>query len=165
MGKVHNFQPSPGDFGGLSYPKRHRYYIFDHAEQNGCLKILIGWPWEKMSVRGGLVALHFFWSLEKGTRTFNFRFNEPFHDILGPLGRYDHPRGKEKTNTHPWSFFWQKIQNSTFLQIGAWNLYSRVLWYAEIDGVIFIRVLWPLGGVSPFFENQANFLRPVTIDG
>ena len=32
---------------------------------------------------------------------------------------------------HPWFFFWQKIQNSTFLQIGAWNLHSEVLWYAE----------------------------------
>ena len=27
---------------------------------------------EKMSVGGGLGALQFFWSLEKGTRTFNF---------------------------------------------------------------------------------------------
>ena len=30
--------------------------------------------WEKkMSVGGGLGALQFFWSLKKGTRTFNFR--------------------------------------------------------------------------------------------
>jgi hypothetical protein len=50
-----------------------------------------------------------------------------------------------------WSSFWQKIQNSTFLQIGAWNLYRNILWYAETDGVIFIRILWFLGGILPFF--------------
>ena len=60
-----------------------------------------------MSVGGGLDALQFFWSLKKGTRTFHFRQNEPSCDILGPLGRYDDPWGKEKKkkkkqiNTHP----------------------------------------------------------------
>ena len=39
-----------------------------------------------------------FWSVKKGTRTFNFRSNEPSHDNLGPLGRYDHPWEK-KTKT------------------------------------------------------------------
>ena len=64
-------------------------------------KFLSGDFGKKMSMGGGLVALHFFWSLKKGTRTFNFRSNEPSHDILGPLGRYDHPWGKEKkTNKH-----------------------------------------------------------------
>ena len=41
-----------------------------------------------------------FWLLRKGTRTFNFRSNEPFRDILGPLSRYDHPWEKNKTNKH-----------------------------------------------------------------
>ena len=45
---------------------------------------------------GGLGALQFFWSLKKGTRTFHFRQNEPSCNILGPLGRYDDPWGKEK---------------------------------------------------------------------
>jgi len=29
------------------------------------------------------------------------------------------------------------MRNSTFLYIGAWNFYNRVLWYVESDGVIF----------------------------
>jgi len=41
---------------------------------------------KKMSVCGVLGAFQFFWSLKKGPRTFNFCQNEPFHDILGPLG-------------------------------------------------------------------------------
>ena len=49
-----------------------------------------------MCMGGGLGAFQLFWSLKKGTRTFNFRQNEPFRNILGPLGRYDHPWGKKK---------------------------------------------------------------------
>ena len=45
----------------------------------------------KMSVGGGLGPLQFFLSLKKGTRTFNFRHNEPSYDILGPIGQYDDP--------------------------------------------------------------------------
>ena len=51
---------------------------------------------KKKSVGEGLVALHFFKSLKKGTRTFNFRSNESSYNILGPLGQYDYPLGKEK---------------------------------------------------------------------
>jgi len=46
----------------------------------------------------GLGALQFL-SLKKGTRTFNFRQNEPSRGILGALGRYDHPWEKT-TNKH-----------------------------------------------------------------
>ena len=71
---------------------------------NKNLKILIRWLWKKMSVRGHLVALPILLSLKKGIRTFNFRSTEPFHDILRPLGRYDHLWEKEKQiNTHLWS--------------------------------------------------------------
>ena len=49
-----------------------------------------------VSVGGGLVALQFFWSLKKGTRNFHFRYNEHSHNILGPLGRYDHPWKKKQ---------------------------------------------------------------------
>ena len=65
--------PSPRDCGRVSHPKYIVIMIFDYAEQNGYLKILIRWLWEKMSVGGGLDALQFFWSLKKGTRTFQFR--------------------------------------------------------------------------------------------
>ena len=37
-----------------------------------------------------------FWSLKNGTRTFNFRYNEPSRKILGPLSRYDHPWEKKQ---------------------------------------------------------------------
>jgi hypothetical protein len=50
-----------------------------------------------MSVGGGQVALQFFLSLKKGTRTFKIRLNEPSHDILGLLDRYDHPWEKKQT--------------------------------------------------------------------
>ena len=60
------------------------------------------------SVGGGLGDLQFFGSLKKGTRTFHFRYNEPSRNVLGQLGRYDHPWEKKKTNkknkqinTHP----------------------------------------------------------------
>ena len=92
---------------------------FNYDEQNGCLKISIGQFWGKRGWGRGPSCPPIFLSIEKGPRTFNFRSNEPSHDILGPLGRCDHPW---KKNTHPWSFFWQKIQNSSFLQIEAWNL-------------------------------------------
>ena len=59
LGKVHNFKPSPWELWGLNHPKRHSYHIFHHAKQNGYPKILIGQLWEKISVGGGLVALHF----------------------------------------------------------------------------------------------------------
>ena len=36
-----------------------------------------------------------FWSLKKGIETFNFRSNESSRDVLGLLGRYDHPWGKK----------------------------------------------------------------------
>ena len=56
-----------------------------------------------------------------------------------------------------WSLFWQKMQNSTFLLIGAWNFHSKVLWYAESDDVIFIKILCLLWGVSPFFQKPGKF--------
>ena len=57
---------------------------------------------ESISVGGGLVALQFFSHLKKSTRTFNFHSNEPCHNILGPLGQYNHPweEKKRQINTH-----------------------------------------------------------------
>ena len=56
-----------------------------------------------MSVGGGLIVLHFFWSLKKCTERFNFRSNELFRDILGPLGRHDRPWGKKRRIRHLYS--------------------------------------------------------------
>jgi len=49
----------------------------------------------KLILEKGLLSVC---SLKKGTRTFNFRLNEPFHDILGPV-------------SHPW----EKNIQKTFL--------------------------------------------------
>ena len=43
--------------------------------------------------------------------------------------------------------------------------HSRVIWDAESEGLIFIKVQWFLGGVLPFLENKANSLRLVACDG
>jgi len=81
--------------------------IFNYAEEKSYLKILIRRFWEKSGVEGGLVALQFFWSLKKGMGTFNFRYNEPSLEVLGSLGRCDHPlrktttKNKKQINTHP----------------------------------------------------------------
>jgi hypothetical protein len=55
------------------------------------ISIMISDFLKNISVGGGLVALQIFWSLKKGTRTFNFLSNEPSRDILRPLDRHDHP--------------------------------------------------------------------------
>ena len=80
---------SPGDCGDGAVLKDMVTRLFDYPEQNGNLKILIRWLWQKMIVGGGQVALQSFWSLKKGIKTFNFRSNELTCNILGPLGRYD----------------------------------------------------------------------------
>ena len=36
-------------------------------------------------------------------------------------------------------------------------LYSRVLWYTESDGMIFIKIISLLGSVSPFFQELGKF--------
>ena len=63
---------------------------FEYVEQNGYLKLLIGQFWEKRTLMG-LVTLQPFWS--KGTKTFNLRSNELTPEILGSLGRLNHPWG------------------------------------------------------------------------
>jgi hypothetical protein len=59
---------------------------------------------------------------------------------------------QQQINTHPWSFFRHRMENYTFLCRGAWNLFSRFFWYAESDDVIFIKVAWCFGGISPFLK-------------
>ena len=77
-------------YGGWRYLQRDGYLDFQLSEKNGNLKIVIERFWEKRGSERGLVAIQSFESLKKGTRTFNFLSNKPLHDILGPLGRYDH---------------------------------------------------------------------------
>ena len=36
-------------------------------------------------------------------------------------------------------------------------MYSRVLWYAESDGLIFVKSVWLLEGVSSYFPIQGKF--------
>ena len=41
----------------------------------------------------------------------------------------------------------------------AWNFYNKVLWYAEPDDVIFVKIQWLLGGVSPYFLKWGKFFQ------
>ena len=61
-------------------------------------KFLLGDFGEKNERGRGPSCPPIFWSLKKGTRTFNFRSNETSHDILGLLDRYDRPWGKKTKN-------------------------------------------------------------------
>ena len=108
--------PSQGDCGGVSRPKRHSYKIFRLCWIKWLPQNFDPTTLGKNERGRGPRCPPIFWSLKKCTRTFHFCSNEPSRKILGPLGRYGHPWNKKnKINTHPWLFFWQKIQNSTFL--------------------------------------------------
>ena len=162
MGKFIACSPSPGDCGELCDPQRHSYNIFLLGWTKWLSQNFVPVTWGKMSVGGGLVAVQFFWSLKNDTKTFNLHFNEPSRNILGPLGRYDHLWEKTPNKTNKCkSVIFLLAKNSTFLHIGAWNIESHVHWYAESDGVVFVKVLW-LSGFFPFFENKANFVGLVT---
>ena len=147
----------------MSHSKDIVFMVFDYAKQNGYLKILIRWPWEKHEWGRGPRFHPIFWSLKKSTRTFHLNWNEHSCEILGPLGPYDDPWGKKQKNkqinTQPWSVFWHKIRNSTFLWIGAWKFGEMVLWYAECDGGIFVKILWLLGGISSYFLKERKCSR------
>ena len=94
--------PSPGDCGGVSQPKRHSYYVFwlcwtKWLSQNFD-PLTLG---KKMSVGGGLGALQFFWSLKKGTRTFNFQLEWALSQHFRTTWSIRSPLGKKKqTNKH-----------------------------------------------------------------
>ena len=47
---------------------------------------------------------------------------------------------------------------------GSLNPYSRVLRCVEYIGVVFIKIPWLLGGLSPIFWNHWNLLRLVAFD-
>ena len=68
----------------------------------------------------GSVVLQSFCPLKKGTRTFNFRSNQPSPIILGPLVWYDQPWKKAITTKHaPVIFFLAKKSKFYILQKGA----------------------------------------------
>ena len=61
---------------------------------------------------GGASYPPVFWSLKKGTRTVDFRSNEPSPDLLGLLVRYNHPwekRIKKKKSTRICDLFLIKV--------------------------------------------------------
>ena len=68
--------------GGDVIPKGLAIGSFNYDEENGYLRIVIRRFWEKSGGGDGLVALQCFWSLKKGTITFNFHLNEPSSNIL-----------------------------------------------------------------------------------
>ena len=127
---------------------------FNYAEQNGYLKILIGQFWEKIAWEEAYLPSNIFGHLKRELELLISVQMSLVLDIFGSMDRYDSPL-KTTTTNKPTSviFFLAKKQNSTFLPIEASNLYSRVLWYAESDSVIFIRILWLLG-VFPLFSKM-----------
>ena len=137
------YRPFPRGCGrkGSSYLQKHRYSTM----LNKILMILTRWLWGKRGKRGGLVVLESFWRHKKALQL-SIPFEQTPINILEPLVQYDPPCEKQKTNnekkpekqeqikTHPWTFFSQKIQNSTFLEMGAWKLYNSILWYIACNG-------------------------------
>ena len=107
-----------------------------------------------MSVGGDLVVFQFLGSL-KDTRTSNFCSNDPSYEILGPLGRYDH-LWKKTTANKPASMIFllakKKYKIQRFCREELETPFSRDNSYAESDGVIFIKILWLLEGIPPFFR-------------
>ena len=67
-----------------------------------------------MSMGGALITPHIFWSLKKRTRTYGFNSNEPSPDLLEPLGRYDHPWGKENRENKHASVIFLLAKNTEF---------------------------------------------------
>jgi len=57
--------------------------LFNHVEQNDCLRILSYEFQEKRDERGASCPPFFFGFFKRSPTTFNFRLNEPFLDILG----------------------------------------------------------------------------------
>ena len=76
---------------------------------------------------------------------------------MNPRVRYNHP-WKKNNNKHA-SVIFSSGKNANFhiLCVGAWNIYTRVLWYSESDGMSLIKISWLLGGVSPLFSKIRKF--------
>ena len=72
-------------------------------------------------------------------------------------------------NTHP-SFFWQRLQNFTLLQMEAGKPCSMIFWYIESDGTIFIKMLWLFRGIPTlskfnfYMHFHTNFLSLAAFD-
>ena len=59
----------------------------NYFEQNGYLKILIGYVWENVGRGRVLVAFQSLSTIKKGTSHSNFQLNEPFSKFLRQLLR------------------------------------------------------------------------------
>ena len=103
MGKFYNLKTFlQGLQGGHFISKDIVIGFFNYAEQNSYLKILIGRFLEKAWHGRGPSCPPFFWSFNKSTRSFHYRYNEPSSDILGQLCQY---KKKTKKNTHTFVIF------------------------------------------------------------
>ena len=149
--------PSPGDCIGQVILKDMGNTFFNNAEKMAIEKkfqTALG----KMSLGGGLAPLQYFEYLNSAQEILISSQMPPLPVLLWSLVRYDRPweKAKKTTNKHASVIFLpakKKKQNSKFLYIGAWILYSKILLYPESDVVIFIRITWVFGGVHSFFRN------------
>ena len=167
MSKFVTCSPSPRDCGGVSHSKRHSYYGFRLCGTKWLFQNFDLLTWEKNERgRGPRCSPIFFGYLKRALELFISVRRSPPCDTLGPVGRYFYdPWKKKQTNKHA-LVICLLAKNTNFHILVDWSLNCcyRVLWYAEYDGVIFVKILWRLGVFPPIFQNKANFLRLVTFD-
>jgi len=107
------------------------------------------WAWE-----GAYFSYNFFGRLRRALELLISVWMQTIAIFYGY--RVDTIIPEEKTNLFVFScsrsfFRLKKKKHSTILQRGDWNLNSRVLWYAEYDGVNFIKIL-DFYGCFPLFS-------------
>ena len=165
----------PRDLQGRVNPIDMVTWPFNCIDQNGYPKMLIGWFWGKgvWEVRK-IFCLPIVLVTKCAPRTVIYVRGSPLRIL------YDHcldtitlakKKKKKKKNTHPSSFFRQKLQNFPFMQIDGRNPCSMIFWYAESDRAIFIKILRIFRGVPTLSKNNfyinfhMNFLMLVAFDG
>ena len=153
VGRLRNLQPIPQRPLVVMSSSRHSHWTFQLCWARWHPQILIECLWGKRVLEGvNYLPSNPFGAWKSTLELLIFVQMSPCPNLLG----HDHPREK----------MWRKIQTSIFLQIWAWILYSRALWYSGSDGAILIKitcVFW--GCFVVFFWNHTNFLMLVAFDG
>ena len=146
--------PSPGNVGVHVVPIFIIIESFFYNEPDGYSKTCIWRFWGKRNWVGASCP-PIFWSL-KSVPELLIRPNEPSLDLLGPLVRHNNS--------------WKKrihLSSGKNLEIphfshGSLNHYSNVLYHAESDGVVFIKVPWHFGDISFLFRKSHKFSQART---
>ena len=91
-------------------------------------------------------------------------FQDHWVDTITP-GK-NNKKTTKKTNKHA-SVICLLAKNAKFYIFvdRTWNFYNKVLWYAESDSVIFVKIVWLLGAISPYFLKWGKFSQARYFDG